>query len=265
MFVQTVCGCLLAAHDEMEDYTGATLHTPRQNRESRMRAASVAYLGRLRSKSNVRGLRKNISSDFSLFRAESTSLLPYNSATEALEGDRQPDKVATDSTTAIPVSKEQLEEGINLLMGRAMEAEAVLRIDFSKTGCIAEMTEKLQRCVECHENLLMLASQLEVIKGAAFQELLGRGTGNPRGHINREDRIRGKVKLDEALDTEALEAAILGAEAFCDLVRIKIEDDNDLELALHVVEDSAAFLVDTKRIAAIKQQDEHEFLQTLRL
>ena len=67
---------------------------------------------------------------------------------------------------------------------------------------------------------------------AWLQELLGRGTGAARGHLGRE-RAKGLVPLEKVLASEAEQRAmVLQAEALSDLVRVKIEDDNDLGLAL---------------------------------
>ena len=161
------------------------------------------------------------------------------------------------------MSAEELEQEVDRLKGRAMEVEAVLRLDFGSEGCIGEATDKLKACSDFYEQLTQVAEKLGVLKGAAFQEMLGRGTGNPRGHINR-DRVTGLVKLEEALPEAELQEAIAKAEGLCDLVRVKIEDDNDLGLALSVVQDSTAFLDEMKRVAKMRGTEEPAFMDELR-
>jgi hypothetical protein len=161
------------------------------------------------------------------------------------------------------MTSEEIEAEVDRLKGRAMEVEAVLRLDFGAAGCIEQATEKLHHCSQFYEELQTVADKLGVLKGAAFQEMLSRGTGNPRGHINR-DRVTGLVKLEDVLDGETLSAAIEKAEGLCDLVRVKIEDDNDLGLALSVVQDSTAFIDEMKRVAKLKKTGEAEFMEELR-
>jgi hypothetical protein len=161
------------------------------------------------------------------------------------------------------LNEEQIEEEVNRLMTRCMEVrktiklyesvcvsengscngfaftniahfqvEAVLREKFDDEACIETCRVKLQQCTQFYADLGTLSSELGVLKGAAFQELLGRGTGNPRGHINRE-RVTGLVKIEKVLTDEAeISRMIKLAEGLCDLVRVKIEDDNDLGLAM---------------------------------
>jgi len=162
------------------------------------------------------------------------------------------------------LTEEEIEQEIDRLKTRSMEVEALLREKFDDEGCIETCRSKLEQCSEFYESLGKLASTLKVLKGAFFQELLSRGTGKPRGHINR-DRVTGLVKLEEVLtDEEEMQKMILSAEALCDLVRVKIEDDNDLGLALSVVGDSLDFFTEMSKLAKIKGEEEYPFLQMLR-
>ena len=72
-----------------------------------------------------------------------------------------------------------------------------------------------------------------------------------------------KVETILAEDAE-LQSMIQGAEGLCDLVRVKIEDDNDLGLALSVVDDSLDFLAEMSKIALADGKDEFSFLNLLR-
>lgn len=164
----------------------------------------------------------------------------------------------------LSLTEEEIEQEIDRLKTRSMEVEALLRVQFDNEGCIPECRTKLEQCSEFYENLGKLATQLNVLKGAAFQELLGRGTGNPRGNINR-DRVTGLVKLETVITTHGeLQQMVQLAEGLCDLVRVKIEDDNDLGLALSVVGDSLDFFTEMSKLAKLKGEEEHPFLQMLR-
>jgi len=73
------------------------------------------------------------------------------------------------------------------------------------------------------------------------------------------------VAVEQFLTDESeLNSMISRAEGLCDLVRVKIEDDNDLGLAISVVGDSLDFFEELAKIAATQNKDEYLFMQELR-
>jgi hypothetical protein len=258
--------------------SGKEEHTERVRllREQRLEEVNAGYLQRLRSaREQYRENRKVAQRNKRSMFEPSIEMLEYFGGLERPPTNCKPKKTFWDDEDGntkggadaeekeTTMTKDELEAEVDRLKGRAMEVEAVLRLDFGSAGCIDEATEKLNTCSEFYEQLQSVADTLGVLKGAAFQEMLGRGTGNPRGHINRE-RVTGLVKLEEVLDAAAMASAISKAEGLSDLVRVKIEDDNDLGLALSVVQDSVAFIDEMKRVAKLKKTGEGEFMEELR-
>lgn len=82
-------------------------------------------------------------------------------------------------------------------------------------------------------------------------------------HLDRE-RETGKVPLETVTDVITIDAMVKQANELCALVRVKIEDDNDLGLASTVVEDSLNFFTDLVELAKWREMDVMALLEELR-
>jgi len=79
------------------------------------------------------------------------------------------------------------------------------------------------------------------------------------------DRVVGKVPLETLTDMLTVDLMVDAAQELCSLVRIKIEDDNDLGLASTVLEDSSGFFRDLEELAKWRELDIMVLLEELRM
>ena len=143
---------------------------------------------------------------------------------------------------------------VDRLMGRMMEVESVLRLPFETPEHVREAMEALEASRLFVIDLGELSEKLCVLKGQAFQEMLARGGGRRQGGQLGRERLTGLVKLEDALASEdEIMRTVARAEGMCDLVRVKIEDDNDLGLANMVLEDCRTFFDELGTCAASKR------------
>merc|ERR1712196_671864 len=87
--------------------------------------------------------------------------------------------------------------------------------------------------------------------GAVFQALLAE---LPSDHGPRSAR-HSSLKLVDAFKADALAVLVLDARGLCDLIRLKIEDDEDLAVAQEALKDCRSFLNELASLA--KRRESH--------
>lgn len=181
---------------------------------------------------------------------------------------------------APPSTPVDIETETERLSGRALEVEAVLRLDFGGAGAMEKAAQTVREQLEFMQELRRIAQTGEWLMGAIFQELLARratsngggaggGAGGAAGAgVGAEGGMDTRAGFSNAMSVHrsrqvgrvALETVVAGddipklgesAAALCAVVRIKLEDDNDLGLALTVLEDSDEFFKAVTRLAKV--------------
>lgn len=156
------------------------------------------------------------------------------------------------------------------LSARLGEMEAMLRLAFSGAEDLVEAAQRVSKCQSFLTLLAEQASKRGLLQGTAFQQLMrGAQTGPSKGHIGRF-RPDGTVNLPPPaapciFESELADVqAALRAQALVDLVRVKIEDDNDLKLARRCLDDSAAAIACLHERATAMGIADYECLERIR-
>jgi len=123
-----------------------------------------------------------------------------------------------------PVANSDLtdEELFSAMQGQWVEVECLLRVQLRTEDALEEARERVAASLAFDTELGQLASDQGVLKGAIFQALLARADGS-------DDATAPSVGLE--MSEDAWEAQACGADALRKLVRIKVQDDNDLKAA----------------------------------
>ena len=190
-------------------------------------------------------------------------------------------------------SKAELDEMTDNLVTRALEVEAILRRDFTSHHAALEDTRKaLKAALQFISDLHKLAEESDHLAGAIFQELLARhaaaaaaaaaeassasqeadgagagggacGPGRGTLHIGRA-RAAGNVPLETLTDLLTIDSMMAAAHEVCGLIRVKIEDNNDLGLATTVLEDCSGFFDSVEELANWREMDVMTLIEELR-
>lgn len=117
------------------------------------------------------------------------------------------------------------EELFTTMQGQWVEVECLLRVKLRGGGqqALEEARERVAASLAFDDALGKLASDKGVLKGTIFQALLAKADGS-------EAATAASVGLEEMAASE-WEAQAAGADALRKLVRIKVQDDNDLKAA----------------------------------
>lgn len=114
------------------------------------------------------------------------------------------------------------EELFSAMQGQWVEVECLLRVQLRSDEALDEARERVSASLAFDTALGALASAHGLLKGAIFQALLAKADGNGEASAS-------SVGLSIADDE--WEAQARGADALRKLVRIKVQDDNDLKAA----------------------------------
>ncbi|CAJ1337542.1 unnamed protein product [Effrenium voratum] len=116
---------------------------------------------------------------------------------------------------------------------RAREVRQLLRPQMRSEEELAKVVAQVSRCSHFLAESLPHAAETVGVRpsGLVFQALLRRaGLGRAKPAVELEPALGGRV-----------EKLALAAGELCQLLRVKVEDDGDLSLALKVLEDSKRF------------------------
>lgn len=121
------------------------------------------------------------------------------------------------------------------LAARASEVRELLRPKMNSEDDLQQVTDQMSRAIHfIAESLPHAAETLGVQPvGLVFQALLLRA-GLGRGNLTQ-------VELERILGEGKVEKLAWAARELCELLRVKVEDDGDLSLALKVLEDCKRF------------------------
>ena len=82
-------------------------------------------------------------------------------------------------------------------------------------------------------------------------------------HIGRA-RAAGNVPLETLTDLLTIDSMMAAAHEVCGLIRVKIEDNNDLGLATTVLEDCSGFFDSVEELANWREMDVMTLIEELR-
>lgn len=132
--------------------------------------------------------------------------------------------------------------------------EGLLRIKFDKDSDLDRARQSVSRSQTFLTKLAELSSELGLLQGTIFQDLLARlSRANPDGN---EDLRSSRLSMREPLDNFPADQAQMLTEQAAELrnlVRIKIEDDNDLKLVRQALRESNMFLKEFRHYHRHKQ------------
>jgi len=126
------------------------------------------------------------------------------------------------------------EELLSTMQGQWVEVECLLRVQLrSGPDALDEARKRVSESLAFDNALGQRATDSGVLKGTIFQGLLARADGS-------EQASASSVGLSDVSDADWAEQAA-GADALRKLVRIKVQDDNDLKAANGALSSCAEF------------------------
>lgn len=142
------------------------------------------------------------------------------------------------------------------LQRRLSEIDGLFRIPLEKEGDLDLARKFVAKSQAFLVQLAEHAEECGLLQGAIFQDLLARlSRSDPHATFvisNRTSRLP-KRELEDILAVEAMERA----QALCNLVRIKIEDDNDLKLVRKALREASQFFKDLRHYQKYQQVQLH--------
>ena len=128
--------------------------------------------------------------------------------------------------------------------------EAVLRLSIASSEQLALAQAQVNESLAFLALLAAQAAERGVLQGAAFQALMA-SCGPSMGHLGRTPK--GGTGVSSVFDDPATTIQMaMQAQKLVNLVRVKIEDDNDLNLARQCLTDAQRGLAEL-RAHALKQ------------
>lgn len=146
------------------------------------------------------------------------------------------------------------EELFSTMQGQWVEVECLLRVQLRTQEALSEARARVRASLDFDTTLAEHASSSGVLKGAIFQALLASADGN-------EASTSSSVGVD--MSDEAWAELARGSDALRKLVRIKVQDDNDLKAANHALASCADFFDNLQTYATRKAKAETEVLTML--
>ena len=153
----------------------------------------------------------------------------------------------------------------NNMVSRLGEVEAMMRVSFGDDHEVSRVRKEIRECMQFLHALEHAAKTHNVLQGAAFQELLasiGPSVKNPRPI--RTPKAKVKCNCVCFQDPAVATKMAMQAENLIELVRVKIEDDNDLRLARTCLRDATAFFQEADRCACRKNISIFTYIESLR-
>ena len=167
---------------------------------------------------------------------------------------------ASDGSLAEPV--EVLDQGddptdeelFSAMQGQWVEVECLLRVQLRTPEALEEGRKRVSESLAFDNALGQKAAAVGVLKGTIFQALLARADGSAEATAASVG-----VEMAEA----EWEAQAAGADALRKLVRIKVQDDNDLKAANGALSSCAEFFANLSTYASRNSLKETEVLEKL--
>ena len=133
------------------------------------------------------------------------------------------------------------------LRGALCEIDMTLRLKIQDDAALSLAAEEVQASLTFLSSLAEHSERSGVLQGAAFQQLL-RSCGPSMGHLGRTPTVKdcgaGPMGGDMSVVTRVFTdpattiRMAMGAQKLINLVRVKLEDDNDLNLARRCLGDA---------------------------
>ena len=147
------------------------------------------------------------------------------------------------------------EELFSTMQGQWVEVECLLRVQLRSPEALQEARKRVSESLAFDSSLGERAAGSGVLKGTIFQGLLAKADG-------QDEATASSVGLNEMADSEWEEQAA-GADALRKLVRIKVQDDNDLKAANGALSSCAEFFANLGIYASRNSLSETAVLEKL--
>ena len=147
------------------------------------------------------------------------------------------------------------EELFSTMQGQWVEVECLLRVQLRTPEALAEARARVRASLDFDAVLGARAASSGVLKGAVFQALLAYADGS-------EASTAGSVGATGLSDEEWAELA-QGSDALRKLVRIKVQDDNDLKAANSALASCAEFFDNLHTYSTRRKKAETDVLTLL--
>jgi hypothetical protein len=151
------------------------------------------------------------------------------------------------------------------MANRFGEVEAMMRVSFFSDSDVSALRHDIRECMHFLHELDQAAKVHNVLQGSAFQELLdscGPSVKNPRPIRTPKAKVKCNCVCFE--DPVVAVKMAMQAQQLIDLVRVKIEDCNDLRLARTCLQDASSFFQEAERTASRLNISVFDFIQKLR-
>ena len=147
------------------------------------------------------------------------------------------------------------------LQARLGEMEAVLRIGMESSDALKLAQAQVSESLAFLALLAAQAAERGVLQGAAFQALMA-SCGPSMGHLGRTPK--GGTGVNSVFDDPMTTIQMaMQAQKLVNLVRVKIEDDNDLNLARQCLTDAQRGLAELSAHALKQGVSEYELYQKI--
>lgn len=130
---------------------------------------------------------------------------------------------------------------IELLAVRLMEVQCALRKEIVDEMTLNDTKDSIVKSLEFTDRLEAVSEKLGQLKGAVFQECLGRGHHLPKEFPSMASYPIGLVCIENILNAFEEETLVQQAISLCNLVRVKLADDNDLKTGMAILVDAKEF------------------------
>ena len=146
------------------------------------------------------------------------------------------------------------EELFSAMQGQWVEVECLLRVQLHTLEALEEGRKRVSESLAFDNSLGQRAAALGVLKGTIFQALLARADGSAEATA---------ASVGVEMEATEWEAQAAGADALRKLVRIKVQDDNDLKAANGALSSCAEFFANLSTYASRNSLKETEVLEKL--
>ena len=153
-----------------------------------------------------------------------------------------------------PVNDLSDEELLSTMCGQWVEVECLLRVQLRSAELLEEARERVKASLAFDGRVSQTATTAGVLKGAVFQALLAHCDGSA-------DATAASVGLD--ISDAEWDELTQGADALRKLIRIKVQDDNDLKTANNALSSCAEFFTNIAVYAARQSLEETAVLSKL--
>ena len=182
--------------------------------------------------------------------AAAAGRVPATTAESDAEGEK-PASSGGAVTAAPPV--EPSSELLTMLQNRAVEVEALLRLELTSDEALQGAHERIKSALAFDDELTRLAESKSISKGKLFQAMLEalRKAGEEHAQLDNSGKhLEGLGNEEFGLSVAEWAILTQKADATRKLVRVKLADDNDLKTARRGLEECAEFFDGLAQVAA---------------